>query len=64
MLGISVGNDAKSLVAESELGVSEERVVGGGNEATCHFEDGLGGPGFDSCCEFLGFGFQLRVERL
>ena len=39
---VGIGDDALGLVAEFELGVAEEGVVGGGDEPSCHFQDGVG----------------------
>jgi hypothetical protein len=59
---VGIGDDAQRLVAECELGVTEERLVGGGDEASCHFQDGAGGSGLDAGREFLGLGFQFGAE--
>jgi hypothetical protein len=62
MFRVSIGDDALCLVAECELGVAEERVVGGGDEPTCHLQNGIGGAGLDPCGEFLGLGFEFGAE--
>jgi hypothetical protein len=56
---VGIGDDALCLVAECELGVAEERVVGSGDEPACHLQDGVGGSGLDACGQFLGPGFQF-----
>jgi hypothetical protein len=62
--GVGVGHDAPGVVAEGELGVAEEGVVGGGDEATGHFQDGVGRSGANACCEFLGLRFKFGGQRL
>ena len=52
------------MVAEGELGVAEEGVVGGSDEAAGHLQDGVGGSDPDAGGQFLGFGFEFRAERL
>jgi hypothetical protein len=61
--GVSIGDDALCLVTQCELGVSEEGVVGGSDEPTCHLQDGVSGSGRDACGRCLGFGFAFGVER-
>jgi hypothetical protein len=63
VLGVGIGDDAPSLVAQCELGVTEEGVVGGGNQAAGHLQDGIGGTGPDACRQLLGLGFQFGAER-
>jgi len=63
VLGVGIGDKTEGSVAEHELGVAEECVVGGGDQAAGHFEDGVGGSGLDACGEFLGLGFQFGAER-
>lgn len=63
VLRVGLGDDALSLVTQCELGVTEEGLVGGGDELACHGEDGVGGPGLDPCGEFLGLGFQFGAQR-
>jgi len=60
---ISIGDDASCLVAECELGVAKECVVGGGDEPTCPLQNGIGGTGLDARGQFLGLGFPFGVER-
>jgi hypothetical protein len=64
VLGVGIGDDAQGVVAECELGVAEEGVVGGGDQPPGHVEDGVAGPGGDACRELLGLGFQFGAERL
>lgn len=64
MTGVGVGDDAQGVVAEGELGVAEQGVVGGGDEATGHLQDGIGGSDPDACGQFLGLRFQFRGQRL
>ena len=64
VLGVGVGDDAPSLVAQCELGVAEEGVVGGGNEPTRHLQNGIGGPDPDAGGEFLSLLFQFGGQRL
>ena len=64
MFGIRIGDDAVGLIAEGELGVAKECVVGGGDEAAGHLQDGVGGSGLDPGGQFLGFGFQFGGQRL
>jgi hypothetical protein len=63
VFGVGIRNDALCLIAERELGVSEERLVGGGNEAACYLQDGVGGSGLDASGQFLSFGFQFGGQR-
>jgi hypothetical protein len=60
---VGIGNDALSLLAECELGVAEEGLVGGRDEPACHLQDGVGGPGLDPGGQFLGLGFQFGAQR-
>jgi hypothetical protein len=62
--GVGVGDDPLSLLAECELGVAEEGVVGSRDEATRHLHNGVRGSGLDPGSEFLGLGFQFGAERL
>ncbi len=55
--GVGIGDDALCLITQGELGVAEERVVGGGNEPPCHLEDRVGGSGLDARRQFLGLRF-------
>ena len=64
VFGIRIGDDAVGLIAEGELGVAKECVVGGGDEAAGHLQDGVGGSGLDPGGQFLGFGFQFGGQRL
>jgi hypothetical protein len=64
VLGIRIGDEALSAVAEGELGVAEEGVVGGGDQASGHVEDGVGGSGPNPGGEFLGLGFEFGAKRL
>jgi hypothetical protein len=59
-----MGDDALCPVAEGELGVTEEGLVGGGDQPAGHLQDGVGGSGRDPGGEFLGLGFQFRAEWL
>lgn len=61
--GISISDDALCPIAECELGVSKERLVGGGNESACHLQDGVGGSGLDARGQFLSFSFQFGGQR-
>jgi hypothetical protein len=61
--GVGVGHDAPGVVAEGELGVAEEGVVGGGDEGTGHSQDGVGGAGPDAGGQFLGLRFQFGGQR-
>jgi hypothetical protein len=60
---VGIVADAPGLVAQGELGVTEEGLVGGGDQASGHLQDGVGGPGRDPGREFLGPGFQFGAER-
>jgi hypothetical protein len=62
--GVGIGDDALGLVAECELGVAEEGVVGRGNEPACHLQDGVGGSGLDASGQFLGFRFLFGGQWL
>lgn len=64
MFRVGIGDEALCLVAKRELGVAEEGAVGGGDEPTSHFEDGVGGSGLDAGREFLGLRFQFGRQRL
>lgn len=61
--GVGVSDDALCLVPQRELGVSKERLVGGGHQPTGHLQDGIGGSGLDTRSQFLGLGFPFGVER-
>jgi len=63
VLGVGIGHDALCLITQSELGVAEEGVVGGGDEPTCHLQDGVGGSGLDPRGQFLSLGFPFGVKR-
>jgi hypothetical protein len=64
VLRVGIGDDALCLVAKRKLGVAEETLVGGGDEPTCHLQDGIGGSGLDAGGEFLGPGFEFGRQRL
>jgi hypothetical protein len=57
VFGISIGDDALCLIAKRELGVTEEGVVGSGNEPTCHLQNGIRRSGLDASGQLLGLGF-------
>ncbi len=61
--GISIRDEALCLIAQCELGVPEEGVVGGGDEATGHLQDGVRGSGLDAGGQFLGLRFLFGGER-
>ena len=63
MFGVRIGNDALCLVTQRELGVTEESVVGGGDEPTRHLQNGVRGAGLDASGQFLGLGFEFGVKR-
>ena len=52
-------NDALGLVAQRELGVAKEGLVGGGHKPTCHLKDRVGGSGLDARGQFLSLRFLL-----
>ena len=58
MFGVRIGHDAQGLIAERELGVPEQGVVGGGDEPTGHLQDRVGGSGLDAGRQVLGLLFQ------
>jgi hypothetical protein len=60
--GVSIGDDALRSVAQCELGVAKECLVGGGRQPTGHLQDRVGGSGRNACGQFLGFGFQIGIE--
>lgn len=60
--GVRIGDDAEGVVAEGELGVAEQGVVGGGDQPAGHLQDGISGSGLDPCREFLGLGFEFGAE--
>jgi hypothetical protein len=62
VLRVGISDDALGLVAQGELGVAEEGLVGGGDEATGHLQDGVRGSGLDPGREFLGLGFEFGTE--
>jgi hypothetical protein len=64
VLRVGLGDDALRLFAECELGVAEEGLVGGDDQATGHLQDGVGRPGLDPGGQFLGLGFQFGRQRL
>jgi hypothetical protein len=59
VLGVRIGDDALRLIAEGELGVAEECVVGGGHEPTGHLQNRVGGSGLDARRQVEGFRFQF-----
>ena len=61
---VGVGNDAQGSVPECELGVAEERFIGGGDETSGHLEDGVGASSLDAGSEFLGLRFEFGWQRL
>jgi hypothetical protein len=63
VLGVGTGDDAQRLVAESELGVAEEGLVGGGDESAGHLQDGVGASSLDAGREFLGLRFEFGRQR-
>jgi hypothetical protein len=64
VLGIGIGDEALRVIAERELGVPEEGLVGGGDEPPRHLQDRVRGSGLDARGEFLGAGFLFRRQRL
>jgi hypothetical protein len=64
VFGVGIGNDAQCSVAECELGVTEEGLVGGGDELAGHLQDRIGASGLDTGREFLGLRFEFRRQRL
>jgi hypothetical protein len=64
VLGVRVGDDAPGPVAQGELGVAEERVVGGGNEPARHLQDRAGGSGRDARGQLLGLRFLFGGQWL
>jgi hypothetical protein len=64
VFGIRIRDDALCVSAYCELGVSEERIVGGGDEPTCDLQNGIGRTGRDARRQFLGLGFPFGVKRL
>lgn len=61
---VGIDDDAQGLVAECELGVAEEGLVGGGDELAGHLQDRIGASGLDASSEFLGLGFEFGRQRL
>jgi hypothetical protein len=59
VLRISIGNEAQRLVAECELGIAEEGIIGGGDEPSGHLQDGLRRSGGDPGGQLLGLGFLV-----
>jgi hypothetical protein len=58
--GVRIGDDALGVIAECELGVAKERVVGGGHEPTCHLQNGTGRSGLDPSGQFLSLRFLFQ----
>lgn len=63
VFGVGISDEAQGLIAELELGVAEEGVLGRGGEPSCHLQDGVGRACLDACRQFLGFSFEFGVER-
>jgi hypothetical protein len=59
-----MGDEAEGLVAECELGVPEQGLVGRDHESAGHFQNRVGRSGLDPGGQFLGLGFQFRGQRL
>jgi hypothetical protein len=57
VLGIGSGDDALCLIAQCELGVAEECLIGSGDEPTGHLQNGVCGSGLDASSQFLGLRF-------
>jgi hypothetical protein len=64
VLRVGVRDDALCPIAERELGVTEECVVGGGDEPTRHLQDRVGGSGPDAGGQFLSFRFLFGGQWL
>jgi hypothetical protein len=60
---VGIRDDAPGLITQRKLRVTEEGVVGGGNEPTCHLQNGISGSGRDASGQFLSFGFQFGGQR-
>ncbi len=61
---VGIRDQPQRLVAERELGVAEEGLVGGGDEPSGHLQDSLGGSSLDACRQFLGLRFEFGRQRL
>jgi len=64
VLRVGIGDDALCLIAECELGVTEEGVVGGGDQPTGHLQDRVRGSGLNACGQFLSFRFEFGRQWL
>jgi len=64
VFGIGIGDDALCLITQGELGVAKECVAGRGHEPTGHLKDRVGGSGFDTSGQFLGFRFLFGGQGL
>jgi hypothetical protein len=62
--GIGVSDDALRVITQCELGVSEERVIGGSDEPTSHLQDGVRRSGLDSRGQLLSPGFLFSGRWL
>lgn len=64
VLGVRIGDQTLGLIAKGKLGVTEERLVGGGDEPTGPLQDRLGGSGRDPGGQLLGVRFEFGGEWL
>ena len=62
MFGVGISDQAECLTAKCKLGLTEECVVGGGDEPACHIENGVGRSALDAGREFLGLLFEFGAE--
>jgi hypothetical protein len=61
--GVGISDDALCLIAQGELGVSEEGVVGSRDEPTSHLQNRVGTSSLDSRGQLLRSGFEFGIER-
>jgi hypothetical protein len=62
VFGVGIRDDALSLIAEFELRIPEESVVGGRDKTACHFQDGVSRTRSDACRQLLSLLFKIRAE--
>jgi hypothetical protein len=61
-LGVGLGHQTQSLIAQGQLGVAEEVAVGRSDQSSGHLENDFAGSVLNAVGEFAGLLFLLRGQ--